>query len=577
MRAAPRTLFFRLLVLTLPVEFLVLALFGVWLVHRTERRDLAAFDDRLRIQTQAMLSGVGLDPEGRLRVDADLNGRALAPGGRAVVLDQRGLILWESPPGWFEAGGIAPYSQQVQEYLRTLRVRGAVFRILDSATRVRRPQDGDEPTGPLVEAIVAQPLSGLIEGQAVFRERAMAVGLLLLALTAALLWVAIRAGLSPIRAMERRLQAVPGPAGRERLDEALVPEELRPLAREINGLLDRVWELVQREKRFAAEAAHELRTPLTLVKSTLQTALLTSGSREEGERALQEALEDLQRLEETAESLLTLARADALLPEGPRRLEEVSLPELLGSLAERYAAAASAKGQTIALELDAASIRGDRAALERLFGNLLDNAVKYGGGGPSRSGAGRPRGRSWRPWRTAARPSRLTTAPTCSGSSSGERPRARRTFAAPGWASPSPRPWRACTGPKSPGSGAARRGTASRSGSPPRHGADRIRASPSYLGLLAPVARPPDPSAAEPAPAPVHPDGPAMRSGRPAPGHPRVAAGAPGPVAAHPDVGRSRAGRGHFRAGQGRRDANDDGRCDHRHAAGRRGLHAPRQ
>ena len=379
MRAAPRTLFFRLLVLTLPVEFLVLALFGVWLVHRTERRDLAAFDDRLRIQTQAMLSGVGLDPEGRLRVDADLNGRALAPGGRAVVLDQRGLILWESPPGWFEAGGIAPYSQQVQEYLRTLRVRGAVFRILDSATRVRRPQDGDEPTGPLVEAIVAQPLSGLVEGQAVFRERAMAVGLLLLALTAALLWVAIRAGLSPIRAMERRLQAVPGPAGRERLDEALVPEELRPLAREINGLLDRVWELVQREKRFAAEAAHELRTPLTLVKSTLQTALLTSGSREEGERALQEALEDLQRLEETAESLLTLARADALLPEGPRRLEEVSLPELLGSLAERYAAAASAKGQTIALELDAASIRGDRAALERLFGNLLDNAVKYSG------------------------------------------------------------------------------------------------------------------------------------------------------------------------------------------------------
>ena len=377
MRAAPRTLFFRLLMLTLPVEFIVLALFGVWFVHRTERRDAASFDDRLRIEVQAMLGGAGLDAAGRLRVDKDLERRTVAPGVRACLLDRRGQILWESPRGWFEPSGLVPYSHQIQEYLRTVPVGGALFRVLDSAERIRRPQDGQAPTGPLVEAIVARPLSGLDRANAEFRWRAFTAGLLLLALTAALLWRAIREGLRPIRAMEARLQTVPGPAGLERLDEGLAPAELRPLAREINGLLDRLWELVQREKRFTAEAAHELRTPITLVKSTLQTALLTGGSGEDHKGALGEALEDLHRLEETAESLLALARADALEASGAHRFKEVGLPGLLGSLAERFAPAAAERGKTIVKDLQPASVLGDRAGLERLFSNLLDNAVKY--------------------------------------------------------------------------------------------------------------------------------------------------------------------------------------------------------
>ncbi len=135
------------------------------------------------------------------------------------------------------------------------------------------------------------------------------------------------------------------------------------------------------ERRFSAEAAHELRTPITLVKSTLETALLTGGTREELEQALQEALEDLQRLEKTADLLLEMARINSLPAERPMDFEPVGLDGLLRSLAERFAQAAGEKGLRLRTDLRPACVDGEREALERLFANLIDNAVKYASSG----------------------------------------------------------------------------------------------------------------------------------------------------------------------------------------------------
>lgn len=377
MTRRPPTLFLRLLLLTLPVESFVLALFGIGLVRGVERREAAALDEQLRVQREAVLRGADLDSAGSLRVDSESALRALAPGTFGCLLDGGGAILWESPGGWFQASGLRASSQEVTETLQTLSVEGAWFRVIGAAKRVKKPEDGNVATGPLVEVVLAAPLSGLEKSNRDFRRRAAAAGVALLLLTAALLWGAIWVGLNPVRAIIRRLHGVPGTTGTERLDEGLVPSELRPLAREINSLLERLWGRVQFEKRFTAEAAHELRTPITLVKSTLQTALLAGRSREDPERALQEALEDLQRLERTAESLLILARADALLSMPHPAFEEMDLYPILKAVAERFAADADEKGLEWAFEMTPARVRGERGALERLFTNLVDNAVKY--------------------------------------------------------------------------------------------------------------------------------------------------------------------------------------------------------
>ena len=375
MTRRPATLFMRLLLLTLPVECVILALFGIWLVRGIERREKTSLDQGLRIQSRELLAHGVLDARRGLRVDTSLI--QVPPGTSGCLLDAKGAILWEFPQGWFEDSGLRPYSMEDLEIVRSIPVRGAECRVLDAAKRVRKPGDTDFATGPLIEALLAQPLAGLEQSNWEFRQKATATGVVLLVLTGFLLWASIRAGLSPVRAMMRRLQDVPGPAGTERLDESLVLRELRPLVAEINGLQDRLWGLVQLERRFTAEAAHELRTPLTLVKGTLQTALLTARSPEDHARALQEALEDLQRLETTAESLLVLSRAEALFESPPPRFEEVHLHDILRAVAERFAPGAVQRNLQITLDLKPSAIQGNRQALERLFLNLVDNAVKY--------------------------------------------------------------------------------------------------------------------------------------------------------------------------------------------------------
>lgn len=375
MTRRPPTLFLRLLLLTLPVEAVILALFGVWLVRGMERREKTSLDQGLRIQSRELLAHGVLDAGRKLRVDTGLI--QVPPGTSGCLLDAKGAILWEFPQGWFEGSGLRPYSMEDLEIVRSIPVRGAECRVLDAAKRVRNPEDTDFATGPLIEALLVQPLAGLERSNWEFRRKATATGVVLLVLTGFLLWASLRAGLSPVRAMMRRLQDVPGPAGTGRLDESLAPRELRPLAAEINGLLDRLWGLVQLERRFTAEAAHELRTPLTLVKGTLQTALLTARSLEDCARALQEALDDLQRLETTAESLLALARADALFASQPPPFQEVPLHDLLRAMAERFAPGAAQRNLHITLHLEPCWIQGDRDAIERLFVILMDNAVKY--------------------------------------------------------------------------------------------------------------------------------------------------------------------------------------------------------
>lgn len=375
----PLSLFSRLLLLTLPVEALVLALFGVALVRGAERREEATFDARLRIQREVIMGAIDLAPPGILRVDVEATARALAKGCRGCVVDGRGAILWESQTGWFAASGVRPMSEEVIEYLRTESVGGGRVRICGAAKRFPGTGNSPDSAGPLAEVILAEPVARLEASHREYRMKASAAGFTLLGFTALLLWLAIRVGLGPARRVVGRLHEVPGPVGLSRLDEGVVPKELRPLVKEINGLLDRLWGLVQAERRFTSDAAHELRTPLTLVKSTLQTSLLAGKSMEDHRRALHEALEDLGRLERTVESLLALARADAGPSVEAPSFRQVDLSDLLRSLAEGFSGAAEERGLDVILDLEPCVVLGEPEALNRLFANLAENAVKYAG------------------------------------------------------------------------------------------------------------------------------------------------------------------------------------------------------
>jgi heavy metal sensor kinase len=193
----------------------------------------------------------------------------------------------------------------------------------------------------------------------------------------AIMWT-VRCGLRPVDATAKQLQDIAHPNDREAVfDEKKAPTELRPFVRALTDMLERLNGVLQRQRQFTSDAAHELRTPLTLAKSTLQATQMQQRDPDEYRRAIDNALEDIARMERLMGQLLVLARMDEV--NGPTATAEVELDVLLGELAETYdQRAKQAGGKVILEESPATTVRGDLDELVRLFSNILDNAVRYG-------------------------------------------------------------------------------------------------------------------------------------------------------------------------------------------------------
>ena len=101
-----------------------------------------------------------------------------------------------------------------------------------------------------------------------------------------------------------------------RLPVSASADELADLAAAFNGLLDRLAEAFERERRFAGEASHQLRTPLAALIGQVEVALRRDREPTEYRRALTAVLDQAGRLLRVVEALLFLARseADARLP-----------------------------------------------------------------------------------------------------------------------------------------------------------------------------------------------------------------------------------------------------------------------
>jgi signal transduction histidine kinase len=210
---------------------------------------------------------------------------------------------------------------------------------------------------------------------------------LILGSVAATMWT-VRCGLRPIDTTAKRLRDIEHPNLRDRIiDERKVPEELRPFVRALTDMLGRLNGVLQRQKQFTSDAAHELRTPLASAKSTLQAAQLQQRQPEEYRRTIDEALEDVARMERLIGQLLVLARMDEVKTHGAAAHVEldVLLRELAQSCNDKAARSPEGvprtAGRVVLDELPATTVRGDLDELVRLFSNVLDNAVRYGPSG----------------------------------------------------------------------------------------------------------------------------------------------------------------------------------------------------
>jgi signal transduction histidine kinase len=188
----------------------------------------------------------------------------------------------------------------------------------------------------------------------------------------------VAAALRPVEDMRRRAAAISTAERGERLPVGETQDELSRLGQTLNAMLARIQAALDRERQFLDDASHELRTPLALQRAELETAMRYSADPVELRAAIASAIEEVDRLNALADDLLA-TRPDVDEQAAAKRLVEAE--RLCEDVARRFRGRAGEEGRSIAVDADhAAPVRCDPDRIERALSNLVDNALRHGGG-----------------------------------------------------------------------------------------------------------------------------------------------------------------------------------------------------
>ena len=210
----------------------------------------------------------------------------------------------------------------------------------------------------------------------------------------------------------------------ERIALAGPEDELKELADTFDAMLARLDAAFASQRRFVANASHELRTPLTVMRTAIDVTLAkperTPAQLEAMAAEVRQATVQAERL---VEALLTLARSDR--GTGPRSVLDLAV--LAEDALDAATPAIKAGSLRVTSELEPGLAVGDQVLVERLVGNLIDNAVRHNvSGGWLASPAAAAKG--WRSSRlptagrsSTSRRSRRSSSPSTGGASTRDR------------------------------------------------------------------------------------------------------------------------------------------------------------
>lgn len=196
-------------------------------------------------------------------------------------------------------------------------------------------------------------------------NRALVASLVLLALGLALaVFVQVRFGLRPLRAMQANLLAIRHGGASELKGE--YPAEIRPVAEELNLLIQSNAEIVERARTQVGNLAHALKTPLSV---------LTNEASGQGTTLAAKVTEQAGLMRDQVNLYLDRARR-AARARGLGAVTEVK--PVLDALARTLERINRDKGVSVTVDCpDGLRFRGERQDLEEMVGNLMDNACKW--------------------------------------------------------------------------------------------------------------------------------------------------------------------------------------------------------
>ncbi len=197
-----------------------------------------------------------------------------------------------------------------------------------------------------------------------------------------LVWLALARGLAPLNDLQRRIRQRES-QDLSPIDERDAPEEVTPLVRAINDLLERLDTSMKAQKHFLADAAHQLKTPLAGLRMQAELAQreIDAGSDTQAiKRSLQQIALSSQRAAHMVNQLLSMARAED--EEQGRRVQSFDLARLATEAVHDLVPKAMDKRIDLGYEgpEDGQALPplcGQPVLVGELVRNLVDNALQY--------------------------------------------------------------------------------------------------------------------------------------------------------------------------------------------------------
>ncbi len=320
------------------------------------------FDDQLEYVMTAMISSAETGPDGEVRLNRPLgNQRFLEPNsGLYWQITAPGQEPFPSRSLWdrrLAMGG--PHRDTSPHFYDSSQFSDERLRIVERDIKL--------PLSPSIWRFqVAQDRTGLDDQISALRSTVLTsfallgLGLILLAAVQTLY------GLWPLRRLQQAVADMRSGKA-QRIALARLPVEVAPLVDELNGLIMHNEKQAEEARRHAGNLAHALKTPLTVVMNaaTAQAPDLADTVIREAGTMRRQVDHHLARARAVGRRGHTHSRADAW----------ISLQAVERAIARLYG--------HVRIDMTgdrAARVHVERQDLDEMLGNLVENAVKYGGG-----------------------------------------------------------------------------------------------------------------------------------------------------------------------------------------------------
>jgi len=204
------------------------------------------------------------------------------------------------------------------------------------------------------------------------------LSLILFAITLLLISIAALSvywGFAPLSTIVQRMKGIHPERLSERVIVSDMPLELRPLAESYNSMMAKLESNFESLSRFSDNIAHELRTPIATLITQTQVMLNKPREEEEYVEQLHQQHDTLEQLSAMINNMLLLAKTQKGLSDS--QVTTVDTEVLINKLLDYFEMIAEDRKITFVKLGDFKAVLGDEGLLQRLFANLLSNAIYY--------------------------------------------------------------------------------------------------------------------------------------------------------------------------------------------------------